>query len=104
MIKATTTSLNKAKKDRLPIYIDNSIIEEWGTKQDFWFWVAKQAHNGSNVHLKYLIEYGEGKAIERSPSGAKDTKKAPTINFNVTGSVETTPTIDITHDEESDNS
>lgn len=94
--KLTPASLNKAKKTRMKLYSINAIIDEFGSEQEFFNFLAKQSKKSFN-HLKLMMEYGYGKPDDGHQHAPQ--KQAPIINFY--GSApQIDNTIDIDHDEE----
>ena len=62
-IIATPSALNKAKKDRVHIYALNAMKEVFGSEEEAWAELAKQAKS-SFAHMKLLFEYKYGKPTE----------------------------------------
>ena len=60
---ATPARINEAKKDRIGIYALNAMKEVFGSEEEAWAELAKQAKN-SFAHMKLLFEYKYGKPTE----------------------------------------
>lgn len=57
--KYTPAKMNQAKRDRIKVYTINAIIDEFGSEEDFFGWLAERARK-SNYHLGKLMDYGFG--------------------------------------------
>ena len=60
---ATPAAINEAKKDRIGVYALNAMKEVFGSEEEAWAELAKQAKN-SFAHMKLLFEYKYGKPTE----------------------------------------
>ena len=60
---ATPAAINEAKKDRIGIYALNAMKEVFGSEEEAWAELAKQAKS-SFAHMKLLVEYKYGKPTE----------------------------------------
>ena len=60
---ATPAAINEAKKDRIGIYALNAMKEVFGSEEEAWAELAKQAKS-SFAHMKLLFEYKYGKPTE----------------------------------------
>ena len=63
---ATPSAMNQAKKDRIGIYALNAMKEVFGSEDEAWRELAKQAKEGSFAHFKMLMEYKYGKPGEQT--------------------------------------
>lgn len=97
--KVTPAKLNKAKKERIAAYAVNAIIDEFVTEADFWRFCAKESKKSYN-HLKLLLEYAYGKPEDQNRQ--VQAKNTPTIVFMNGDMAKKDETIDITHQEDSD--
>lgn len=69
---ATPSAMNQAKKDRIGIYALNAMKEIFGSEDEAWKELAKQAKDGSFPHFKLLMEYKYGRPgdhIQGKPQG-----------------------------------
>ena len=62
-VNATPAAINEAKKDRVGIYALNAMKEVFGSEEEAWAELAKQAKS-SFAHMKLLFEYKYGKPTE----------------------------------------
>lgn len=60
---ASTTHLNDAKKKRIGVYALNAMNQVFGSEEEAWQELAKQAKD-SFAHLKLLFEYKYGRPTE----------------------------------------
>lgn len=97
--KMTPANMNKAKKNRLSIYSVNSIINEFGSEEEFTNFLAKEARDSFN-HLKLLMDYAYGKPEDQSRHVEK--KQTPTIVFVNNDTSKNEQTIEIQHQDEED--
>lgn len=74
---ATPSAMNQAKKDRIGIYALNAMKEVFGSEDEAWRELAKQAKEGSFPHFKMLMEYKYGKPGEQQPN------KPNSIDINI---------------------
>lgn len=96
----TPAKMNKAKKNRLSIYSVNSIINEFGSEQEFTDFLAKQSRTSFN-HLKQLMEYAYGKAEHQERHvEKKETPSIVFINQSQSKKDNNEETIDITYENE----
>lgn len=77
--KMTPAQVNKAKKERIRVHSLNALIQEFGSEEEFWLFVANKARS-SMAHLDFISKYAFPKPDELSPGGIKD-KKGVTIQF-----------------------
>lgn len=69
---ATPSAMNQAKRDRIGIYALNAMKEVFGSEDEAWKELAKQAKDGSFPHFKLLMEYKYGRPgdqIQGRPQG-----------------------------------
>lgn len=69
---ATPSAMNQAKRDRIGIYALNAMKEVFGSEDEAWRELAKQAKDGSFPHFKLLMEYKYGRPgdqIQSRPQG-----------------------------------
>lgn len=76
--KYTPAQMNKAKKDRIKVYANNAIIDEWTSEEMFWRWLAEKSRK-SNYHLGKLLEYALPDPMEIH--GIERTADKVNINF-----------------------
>lgn len=96
--KLTPAKLNKAKKERIKLYAINAIREEFGSEQDFFKHLSREAKKSYN-HLKLLMEYSYGKPEDYQHQ--TPPKQAPIINFYGSAPLpQPDTTIDVDYDEE----
>tara|TARA_Y100000758_G_C15733044_1_gene305443 strand:+ start:127 stop:522 length:396 start_codon:yes stop_codon:yes gene_type:complete len=60
VLKATPSSINKAKQNRITIHTLNAITKIYGSEQGFWEDIADKAQKGSFPHAKLLASYRFG--------------------------------------------
>lgn len=98
--KMTPAKMNKAKKNRLSVYSVNSIINEFGSEQEFTDFLAKEARRSFN-HLKQLMEYAYGKAEHQDRHvEKKETPNIVFINQNQSKKDDNENTIDISYEDD----
>lgn len=70
---------SKAEELKVSVYAIDAIKEEYGSQEEFWGLIAKEARE-SKDHLKHLLEYAYGK-----PPKSMDitTDGNPLSGFNV---------------------
>ena len=69
---ATPSAMNQAKRDRIGIYALNAMKEVFGSEDEAWRELAKQAKDGSFPHFKLLMEYKYGRPgdqVQSRPQG-----------------------------------
>lgn len=74
---ATPSTMNQAKRDRIGVYALNAMKEVFGSEDEAWRELAKQAKEGSFPHFKLLMEYKYGK------SGEQQVSKPNSIDINI---------------------
>ena len=62
----------------MTLYAVNAIRQEYGSEEDFWVEMAKNAKKSFN-YAKMITEYAYGKPQEETSTGGGN--KAPVINF-----------------------
>jgi hypothetical protein len=80
--KMTPAQVNKAKKDRMRVHSLNALIQEFGSEEDFWLFVANKARS-SMSHLDFIAKYAFPNPAEMSGANEKSSK---VININFVSS------------------
>lgn len=93
---ATPAAINEAKKDRIGIYALNAMKEVFGSEEEAWAELAKQAKS-SFAHMKLLFEYKYGKPTE-SVDYTSGGQKLDIPITNIFAGTQQTPEIDNTID------
>lgn len=73
--------VTKAEETKVSAYATDAIIEEYGSVEAFWEFIAGESR-ASKDHLKMLIEYAFGKAPDKVDV-TSDGDKITGINFVV---------------------
>jgi hypothetical protein len=95
-VEATPAKINDAKKDRIGIYALNAMKEVFGSEEEAWATLAKQARD-SFAHMKLLFEYKYGKPTENVDYTSGGQKLDIPIT-NIFAGTQSTPQIDNTID------
>lgn len=93
---ATPAAINEAKKDRIGIYALNAMKEVFGSEEEAWAELAKQAKS-SFAHMKLLFEYKYGKPTE-SVDYTSGGQKLDIPITNIFAGTQQTPEVDNTID------
>ena len=99
VIKATSSgAVNRAKRNRSRMLATNAIENEFGSIQEFWAFIAKQARTSSKDR-DTIREYAFGKA----PDVAEDKQQKVNINIKkiFTGNQDDDKTIELESNEDS---
>ena len=92
VLKATPTSLNRAKENRVALSTLNAIRQVYGSETDFWIDCAEKAKGGSFPHAKLLASYRFGNPGDNLNENSKE------VNINIknlfTGNQEDTIDLD----------